>query len=74
MLKCLLLRKNNPNLFDYVDYQNAGPNWIFWVFSRTLVIDVCDVRVCYRLMAVVVKAMHKTSTHNILLESLLSDV
>ena len=34
----------------------------------------CDVRVCYRLMAVVVKAMHTASTHNILLESLLSDV
>ena len=34
----------------------------------------CDVRVCYRWMAVVVKAMHTTSTHSILLESLLSDV
>ena len=31
----------------------------------------CDVRVCYRLMVEVVKAMH---TANILLESLLSDV
>ena len=37
-------------------------------------IGVCDVRVCYRLIAVVVKAMHTTSTHNILLESLLIDV
>ena len=34
----------------------------------------CDVWVCYRLIAVVVKAMPTTSTHNILLESLLSDV
>ena len=34
----------------------------------------CDVRVCYRLMAVVIKPMHTTSRHNILLESLLSDV
>ena len=30
-----------------------------------------DVRVCNRLMAVAIKAMHTTSTHNILLESLL---
>ena len=43
-------------------------------FARLRVIGVCDVRVCYRLMAVVVKAMHTTSTHNILLESLLIDV
>ena len=47
---------------------------MFLVFSRTLVIDVCDVKVCYRLLDVVVKAMLTTSTHNILLESLLSDV
>ena len=33
----------------------------------------CDVKVCHRLMAVVVKAMHTTS-QQILLESLLSDV
>ena len=37
-------------------------------------IDVFDVRVRNKLMAVVVKAMHTTSTHNILLESSLSDV
>ena len=34
----------------------------------------CDVRVCYRLMVVVVKAMHTANMHNILLENLLSDV
>ena len=34
----------------------------------------CDVRVCYRLMVEVVKAMHTTNMLNILLESLLSDV
>ena len=33
-----------------------------------------DVRVCYRLLMVVAKAMHASITHNILLESLLSDV
>ena len=33
-----------------------------------------DVRVCYRLMAVVVKAMHTTSTHKNLPESVLSGV
>ena len=25
MLKCLLLTNKQTNLFDYVDYQNAGP-------------------------------------------------
>ena len=34
----------------------------------------CDVRVCYRLMVVAVKAMHTANMHNILLESLLGDV
>ena len=34
----------------------------------------CDVRVCYRLMVVVVKAMHTANMHSILLQSLLSDV
>ena len=34
----------------------------------------CDVRVYYRLLDVPVKAMYTASTHNILLESLLSDV
>ena len=34
----------------------------------------CDVRVCYRLMVEVVKVMHTANMHNILLESLLSDV
>ena len=60
------MTKTRTNMFDSVDYQNAGPKMNFLMF--------CDVRVCYRLMAVVVKAMHTTNTHNILLESLLSDV
>ena len=34
----------------------------------------CDVRVYYRLMAVVVKAKQTASKHNILQKSLLSDV
>ena len=34
----------------------------------------CDVRVCYRLVVEVVKAMHTAYMLNILLESLLSDV
>ena len=34
----------------------------------------CDARVCYRLMVVVLKAMHTANMHNILLESLLRDV
>ena len=34
----------------------------------------CDVRVCYRLMVVVVKAMHTANMHNHLLESFPSDV
>ena len=70
----LVIAKKCTNLFDYVDYQNAGLKMNFLSVSRTLVIDVCDVRVCYRFMAVVVNAMHTASTHNILLENLLSDV
>ena len=57
-VEMLVITEKKTNLFDYVDYQNAGPKWIFLVFSRTLVIDVRGVRVCYRLIAVVVKAMH----------------
>ena len=34
----------------------------------------CDVKVFYRLMVEVVKAMHTANMHNILLKSLLSDV
>ena len=34
----------------------------------------CDVRVCYRLMVVAVKAIYTASMYNILLESLFSDV
>ena len=34
----------------------------------------CDVRVCYRLLAEVVKAMYTANMHSILLESLISDV
>ena len=34
----------------------------------------CDVRVYYRLMVEVAKAMHTANMHNILLESLLIDV
>ena len=37
-------------------------------------IDVRDVRVCYRLMVVAVNAMHTANFNNTLLESLLSDV
>ena len=39
-------------------------------------LDRCFVtsRVCYRLMVVAVKAMNTANMHNILLESLLSDV
>ena len=33
-------KKKRKNLFDYVDYQNAGPKMNFWSVSRTLVIDV----------------------------------
>ena len=63
------------NLFDFVDYQNVGPIMNFLsVFTHAR--DRCfffDVRVCYRLMAVAVKAMHTTS-QLILLQSVFSDV
>ena len=58
------------NLFDSVDYQNAGPTMNFHARACSI---FCDVRVCHRYMAFVLKAMHTTSQH-ILLESLLSDV
>ena len=70
----LVITKKQTNLFDYVDYQNVGPKKNFLSVSRTLVIDVLDVSVCYRFMAVAVKAMHTTSTHDTLLENLLGDV
>ena len=68
----VMTKKNTTNLSKFVDYQNAGPTMKFLGVSRAIVIDVCDVRVCYRLVAV--KAMHTTSTQNILLENLLSHV
>ena len=67
----LVMTKIISILSDSVDYQKAGPTINFLsVFTHTL----CDVRVCYRLMAVDVKAMHTTSTHNILQGSFFSDV
>ena len=66
----LVITKKQTNLFDYIDYQNAGPKMDFLCASRTF----CDIRVCNRFMTVIVKAMHTTSTHNILLENSLSDV
>ena len=44
------------------------------VLTHALERCFCDVRVCYRLMVVVVKAMHTANMHNVLLESLRSDV
>ena len=40
MLKCLLSRKKNTHLIDYVDYQIAGPKMNFRSVSRTLMINV----------------------------------
>ena len=74
MLKCLLLRKNKTNLFDYVDYQNAGPKMNFLNVSRTLVIDVLWRQSMLQINGRGRNAMHTTSTHNILLENLLCDV
>ena len=68
----LVMTKKTTYLFDSVDYQNAGPKINFLsVFTHAR--DCCFVTSEY-VTAVVVKAMHITSTHNILLESLLSDV
>ena len=71
----VMTKKTTTIFFDSVDYQNAGlkMNFSECFHARSLSM-FCDVRVCYRLMAVVVKAMHTTSTHNILLKSLFSDV
>ena len=35
----LVIAKKRTNLFDYVDYQNAGPKMNFLSVSRTLLID-----------------------------------
>ena len=60
-----------PPLFDFVEFQNDGPIMNFLsVFTPSM---FCDVRVCYRLIDVAVKAMHTTS-QLILLESLFSVV
>ena len=74
MLKCLWWRKEIQIWPTLLNIKMLDQKWIFWVSSPTLLADVCDVRVCYRLMVVVVKAMHRANMHNILLESLLSDV
>ena len=50
-----VMTKEKQNLSDSVDYQNTGPKMIF----------LSHVRVCYRLMAAVVKAMHTASKHSI---------
>ena len=66
--------EKTSNLIDLVDYRNVGQKMNFLsVFTHAC--DRCffDVRVCYRLMAVAVKAMHTTSQF-ILLDSLFSDV
>ena len=40
MLKCLWWRKRNSNLTDTVDYNMFDQQWIFCVFSHTLLVDV----------------------------------
>ena len=69
----MLVMTKKHQICSIFNYHNAGPIMNFLSVSRTLVIDVFDVRVCYRLMAVAIKAMHTTS-QLILLESLFSDV
>ena len=67
----LAMTKKTSNLFDFVDYQNAGPIMNFlgvFTHARDRRFVTSD---CYRLVAV--KAMHTTS-QLILLESLFSDV
>ena len=39
-VEMLAIAKKRTNLFDYVDYQNAGPKMNFLNVSRTLVINV----------------------------------
>ena len=70
----LVMMKKTSNFFDFVDYQNVGSIMNFLsVFTHAR--DRCffDVRVCFRLMVVSVKAMH-TASQLILLDSLFSDV
>ena len=74
-VKCWLLRKNKKQICSIIlIIKMLDQKWIFWVLHARSWSMFCDVRVCYRFMTVVVKAMHTTSMHNILLENLLSDV
>ena len=58
----LTMTKIKANLFDSIDYQNAGPKKGFSnCFHSCSWSMFCDVQVCYRLKAVVVKAMHTTT-------------
>ena len=64
----LVLTKKTSTLFDFADYQNAGPIMNFLsVFTHAR--DRCFVT---SVMVVSVKAMH-TASQLILLESLFSD-
>ena len=63
----MLVMKKKKNCPSLLIIKMLDQKWIFWVLSRTLVIYVLWRHVCYRLMAVVVKAMHTASKHNILL-------
>ena len=74
-VEMLVITKKNKQICSIIlIIKMLDPKWIFWVFHARSWSMFCDVRVCYRFMTVVVKAMHTTSTHNILLENLLSDV
>ena len=70
----LVMTEKYLKLSDSVDYQNLDKQWIFWVSLRTLVADVLWRHSMLKINGLVVKAMHTASPHNILLESLLSDV
>ena len=62
----LVMTKIKSNLSDSVDYKNTGPKLHFLsVFTHARDRYFFHVRACYRLMAVVEKAMHTASKHNI---------
>ena len=73
----LVMTKKKFKFDRIADYQIAGPKMNFLsVFTHALhrCFLTSEYCICYILIVVVVKAMHKANMHNISLESLLSDV
>ena len=61
----LVMTKKTTNSSDSIDYQILDQNEFSECFHAHSSSIFCHVRVCYRLMTVVVKAIHTASKHNL---------